>query len=466
MKNCPQVVYYTLYTQESWDFLMFTPKQLWGLLIPLMLEQLLSALMGIADTMMVSNVGSSAIAAVSLVDSVNVLMIQLFSAMATGGSIVCSQYIGRREIREATDTGKQLLLAVFSVSAFIALICITLRQPLLRLIFGQVEQDVMRNALIYMLVTSLSFPFLALYNAGAALFRACGNSRLPMTVSVLCNLVNVAGNALLIFGFRLGVLGAAIPTLVSRVLCAVMILWQLRKPHQTIIIRDYLHIRPNLRRIGSILRLGIPTGVENSMFQFGKLMIQSSVSTLGTTAIAAQAMAATLEGLASNAPIGIGLGMMTVVGQCMGAGRVEEAKRYIRKITGYGWIAILFSCAAIGLLVRPITILGGMEPQAAEMCVGMVYLICLYKPIAWTLAFLPGYGMRAAGDVRFSMLLSSSTMWVCRVMITVILIRVFGFGPVAVWIGMFSDWTLRAIAYTLRYRSGKWAEHRVLQPSR
>lgn len=442
---------------------MFNRKQLCALLIPLMLEQILASLMGMADTMMVSNVGSHAIAAVSLVDSLNIVMINLFSAMATGGSIICSQYIGRDDLRQANETARQLLLSITAISLVIGAVCLTLRRPLLSLIFGRVEDTVMENAEVYMLVTALSFPFLAMYNAGAALFRASGNSRLPMTVSILSNIINIIGNAILIFGLKMGVLGAAIPTLLGRVFCAVVILYMLRQPHQKIIVHDYRAIRPDFKRIGHILRIGVPTGVENSMFQFGKLVIQSTVSTLGTAAIAANAMAAMVEGFVGNASVGVGLGLMTVVGQCMGAGHVEEARRYILKLSFLGRMLILLFCAMAAVLIKPVTVIAGMEPDAALMTVQMVWLICAYKPLMWSTSFMLAYGMRAAGDVKFSLVTSSVTMWTCRVIITVLLIRVFHMGPVAVWIGMFSDWTARSIAYVWRFRSGRWAQHQVIE---
>ena len=192
-------------------------------------------------------------------------------------------------------------------------------------------------------------------------------------------------------------------------------------------------------------------------------MIQSSVSTLCTTAIAAQAMTSTLEIVTSEAPMGIGLGMMTLVGQCMGAGRVDEAKKNIKRLTAYAAATVALMCGAIALLVRPITVLGGMEPAAADMAVWMTYIICIVKPLTWPLSFIPAYGLRAAGDVRFSMMVSSCTMWLCRVVTAVVLIRVFHFGPIGVWIGMFFDWTVRSVIFTLRFRSGKWAQKKVLR---
>lgn len=441
---------------------LFTKRQIWKLMVPLMIEQMLTQLMGTADTMMVSRAGSAAISAVSLVDSINVLIQYVFVAMATGGGIVCAQYLGRRDERRASEAGKQLVLTVVVLSAAVTLICVALRGQLLRLIFGQVDVSVMESARIYFLITALSYPFIALYSAGAALFRVDGNARLPLVVSTISNLVNIAGNAILIFAFHMGAAGAAIATLASRMLCAIVILICLRMPKQTIVVRDYRRIRPDRKMIANILRVGVPTGVENGMFQFGKLAIQSSVSTLSTSAIAAQAMTASVELLLGTMQVGVGLAMMTVAGQCIGAGRVDEARRHIRGMSGFAEIMMLFTCGLCAVLIGSITRLAGMEAEAAAMTVYMVRWICVVKPVVWVLSFIPAYGMRAAGDVRFSMIVSSITMWTCRVLIATLLIRVFDFGPIAVWIGMFSDWTLRGILYTLRFRSGKWAQQKVI----
>lgn len=441
---------------------MFTKKQLWALLIPLMVEQVLNSLMGTADTMMVSNVGSAAISAVSLVDSINTLILNIFSALATGGAIVCSQYIGKQRTDKANAAGRQLILSMFVISTIISAVCVIFRAPLLSLIFGKVDADVMQNALIYMLITGLSFPFIGLYNASAALFRSSGNSKLPMTVSMISNCINIAGNAIFIFGLKMGVAGAALSTLTSRIFCAVVIMYIQTKPKQTLYISNYLAIRPDLSMVKMILGFGIPTGIENGMFQFGKLAIQSTVSTLGTTAIAAQAMTAVLEGFSSMAGMGIGLGMVTVVGQCIGAGRKDEAKRYILKLTWYGEASIIISCVLLYLACDLITTLGGMEPEAASLCKQMTLAITIYKPIAWSFSFMPGYGMRAAGDVKFSMITSSITMWTCRVFLTVVLIRFFGWGPMAVWIGMFTDWTARSICFATRFFTGGWLKKKAV----
>ena len=442
---------------------MFTKQQIRALLLPLMAEQLLNALIGTADTIMVTTVGSAAISAVSLVDSINVLALYLFAALATGGTILCSQYLGRGQTKEANAVGRQLIVAVTLLTLVVTALCVALRVPLLRLVFGQVEPDVMENALLYFLITACSYPFIALYDAGAALFRSGGNSRLPMALSMLSNLLNIAGNAVLIFGFHLGVAGAALATLLSRAFCAVTILLFLRLPRQAIVVRDYRAIRPDFPVIWRILSVGIPTGVENGMFQFGKIALQSTVSAMGTTAIAAHAIASMMESIPSNAPLGIGLGMTTIVGQCIGAGKPEEARKSIRDITFFSFCVVAVSCLIVALLARPITVISNMEPEAAELALNLTYLICIVKPIPWTLSFIPAYGMRGAGDVRFSMLVSTVTMWVCRVAVTLLLVHLFHMGPLAVWLGMFTDWTVRAVIFSVRYCSGRWLDHDVLK---
>ena len=443
---------------------MFSNRMICSLLIPVVLEQLLNSIMGTADTMMVSNVGSAAISAVSLVDSINVLVIQAFSALAAGGAIICAQYIGQRSKEKANESARQVLFIITAISVAVSLICLVFQKPLLRLIFGSVEPAVMRASETYFFYTALSFPFIAAYDSAASIFRAQDNTKGPMIISMISNVMNIAGNAVMIWVFHMGVAGAALSTLISRIFCAVVVIIQLRKEKegQEIVVRDYFEIRPDWSMIRRILGLGIPSGIENSMFQLGKLAIQSTVSTLGTTAIAAQAMTNILENLNGIAAIGVGVGLMTIVGQCLGAGRQDEAVYYIKKLCVIAEVIIIISCLGVFALTKPITILGGMEKESADMCFHMMMWITIVKPLVWIMAFIPGYGLRAAGDVKFSMITSCCTMWVCRFCLCVFLIRRLGFGPMGVWIGMFADWTARSIIFTWRFHSRRWLQHKVI----
>lgn len=450
-------------SQIDFDHLLFDRRALLNLVMPLVLEQLLQTLMGMADTIMVSRVGSAAISAVSLVDAINVLVIQVFAAMATGAAIICSYYIGRKDRRGANEAARQVLLSLTVISVVITAVCLLLNRQILSLVFGSVEPEVMENSQTYFYVTAVSFTFIALTNAGAAFYRAGGNSRFPLSISIIANGVNIAGNALLIFGLGWGVFGAALATLVSRVVNAVVLLYYLRKDRQEIVVRDYLKIRPNWPMIRDVLHIGIPSGIENGMFQFGKLAIQSSVSTLGTAAIAAQALTILMESLNGIAGVGVGIAMMTVVGQCIGAGRMEEAKFNIVRLDVWSEILIVLSCLAVYLLTPVFIALAALEPDSAALVHQMILFITVTKPFVWVASFTTVNGLRAAGDVRFPMIVSTITMWGCRVLMSTVLIRVFHFGPIAVWIGMASDWLIRGIIFTVRFVSGRWLNHMLVQ---
>ena len=292
---------------------LYSNRQLIALMLPLICEQIFTSFMGTVDSMMVSNVSEAAISAVSLVDSINILVIQAFYALASGGAIVCANYLGQKRRDQAERSANQLLFIIFAISLAVLAVCQLFRAPLLRLVFGSVEQEVMDAAMVYFFYTSLSFPFIALFDSGSAVFRAQNNSRLPMAITVSTNLMNIAGNALLIWGFHLGVAGAAVSTLLSRIAAALLVLLFLRRKSGELRIGNFIFLKPDGRLIKNILRIGIPSGVENGMFQFGKLAIQSTVSTLGTTAIAAQAMTNIMENFNGIAGIGIGIDRKSVV---------------------------------------------------------------------------------------------------------------------------------------------------------
>ena len=452
------------YDKSKIDYgnLLFPRRALWILLIPLIIEQMLNSLMGMVDTLMVSRVGAEAISAVSLVDSINNLVLQVFAAMAAGAAIICSQYLGRKDEKGCNDAAKQIVLTVVVISSVIMIIGVGFRKPLLYLIFGSVEEAVMTNAQMYFLITALSYPFIALFQAGAAFYRACGNSKFTMKTALIANVANIVGNTLFIFVLQMGAAGAAISTLISRALCAFVVFYALRKPGYAIQLKNYFSIRPDLNLIVKILAIGVPSGIENGMFQFGKLAIQSTVSSLGTAAIAAQAMTIIFENVNGMAAVGIGIGLMTVVGQSIGAGRQEEAKYYIVKLAGYAEVAMIISCILVYIAARPVTVLAGMSEESTALCMQMILAITIVKPLLWVPSFTPPNGLRAAGDVRFSMITATLTMWLCRVALSIFLMRVVKTGPIGVWYGMFADWGVRGVIFTIRFVRGKWLRFKVI----
>lgn len=441
---------------------MFSNRDLRRLLIPLVLEQLLSSLMGITDTIMVTRVGDSAISAVSCVDAINTLVLYLVSALSAGGTIVCSQYLGRKDRKQAVSAAQQVYLVAVGMSVLLSAIALIFRRGLLVLIFGQVEEDILSQAMDYLLITAFSYPFLALAQTSSAQFRVGGNARMPMLVTALANCINIGGNALLIFGFDLGVFGAGLSTLCCRIFTAAVLLICQRNPKLPIPMRAWRSIRPNAVLIRLICQVAIPTGIENALFQLGRLLVQSTVATLGTTAIAAQAMISTLDTLQSTPGVAIGLGLLTVAGQCMGAGKPEEARRYARKHCVISWCVVAAGVAIILPLAPTICRLSGLSAEASQLTFRLLMLISGVKLVLWVPAFTLPNTLRAAGDVAFTAALSGASMWVFRVGCSALLCRVLGIGLAGIWIAWFADWLCRVIAYILRYRSDCWTHRELL----
>ncbi len=441
---------------------MFTAKDLRKLILPLIVEQFLAVTIGMADTIMVASTGEAAMSSVSLVDAINILLINIFSALATGGAIVASQYLGREDNKRANVAAKQLLLVTTAMSVFIMAVCLIGRNPILDLIFGKIEPEVMDNCRVYFFWSALSYPFLAVYNAGAALYRSMGNSKVSMLTSTLMNAINIAGNALLIFGFHMGVAGAAIASLFARMVGAVLITCLLRfKPHviqlETVFKLDF---QPDM--IKNILKFGVPTGLENGMFQIGRLMTQGLVATFGLTATTANAIGMSLSAFPQIPGTAIGLAMVTVVGQCIGARRQEEAKRYTLKLTGLAYLA-MGALNLVMLALLPVVI-GIYNPSPATAALAReLMLYCIACTILlWPASFVLPNGLRAAGDVRFTMTVSIVSMWAFRIGFSYLLAKGLQMGVLGVWIAMTIDWAFRILCFAIRFFRGKWKDKQLL----
>ena len=441
---------------------MFTAKDLRKLILPLIVEQFLAVTIGMADTIMVASTGEAAMSSVSLVDAINILLINIFSALATGGAIVASQYLGREDNKRANVAAKQLLLVTTAMSVFIMAVCLIGRNPILDLIFGKIEPEVMDNCRVYFFWSALSYPFLAVYNAGAALYRSMGNSKVSMLTSTLMNAINIAGNALLIFGFHMGVAGASIASLFARMVGAVLITCLLRfKPHVIQLEAVFkLDFQPEM--IKNILKFGVPTGLENGMFQIGRLMTQGLVATFGLTATTANAIGMSLSAFPQIPGTAIGLAMVTVVGQCIGARRQEEAKRYTLKLTGLAYLA-MGALNLVMLALLPVVI-GIYNPSPATAALAReLMLYCIACTILlWPASFVLPNGLRAAGDVRFTMTVSIVSMWAFRIGFSYLLAKGLQMGVLGVWIAMTIDWAFRILCFAIRFFRGKWMNKQLI----
>lgn len=449
---------------------LFSRQYLSRLIWPLVAEQFLAVTIGACDTLMVASNGEAAVSGVSLIDQFSQLMIQLFAAFATGGAVVSSQYLGHNEPKSACIAAKQLLYLALGAGLVIVAICVPFRVPILAALYGKIDADVMHNALIYFMWVTISFPFLAVYNSCAALFRSMGNSRLSLVVSLLMNIINIGGNATLIYGFNMSVAGAGIATLASRAVAAIIMFVLLCKKKNVIHFDHIWHFEWNGTMVKRILRIGVPSGIENSVFQIGKLIVQMFMAGFGTVAIAANAICNNIASFANIPGSAIGLASVTVIGQCIGASEKKQAVSYSKlmlKIT----FAAMDALAVILFIVCPgIVRLFNLSQAATVLATGVIRTCMVANIIVWPLAFTLPASLRAAGDVKFTMLVSNFSMIAFRVLFSYLissyLLRVHpdnaSYALYGVWFGMYIDWICRAVFFVFRFKSGRWLEKKVI----
>ncbi|AEC02219.1 MATE family efflux transporter [Parasphaerochaeta coccoides] len=441
--------------------LLFSRQYLISLILPLIAEQVLAITIGLADTMMVSQSGEAAVSGVSLVDSLSNLFIQLFGAFATGGAVISSQYLGQKNQIHASLAAKQLIyVSLFSAVALIAF-GIPFRPIILRTIFGDIEGQVMRPAVHYFLFVLLSFPGLAIFNSCAALFRSMGNSKATMKVSLLMNVIHITGNAWLIFGMGLGVMGAGISTFVARSTAAIIMLVMIHKKRHPIHVDNIFAFEWRPILIKKILRIAVPSGIENSMFQIGKLSVQSLTASFGTVALAANAISSALAGFSNIPGNAIGLASITVIGQCVGAGEYRQVSYYSKRFIILVYASVFALCVPMLFLAHPLIQLFHVSEAASTLAEQVLMLNLLVSLVFWPPSFTVGNFLRATGDARFTMTISMLSMWVFRVGLSY-LFASFGWGLQGVWIAMYVDWLVRGIAFSSRLINGGWKNKQVV----
>lgn len=439
----------------------FSDRDLTRLIVPLIIEQFLLIFVGLADSVMVASVGEEAVSAVSLIDSVMVLLINAFTALATGGAIVAGQAIGRGRPDEGCRVVDQLAVFISWFSVLIMALLYLGKPFVLHVVFGDIDQLVMEDCNVYLLIVAASIPFMALYNAGAAVYRAMGDSRTPMLMSLLMNGMNLAGNAVLIYGLGLGIEGAAIPTLVSRVAAGIVMVRLLLNKEKTLHMTRLWGIRSDGKILKKILSIGIPYGLENSMFQLGKILVLSLVATFGTVSIAANAvsnsvcMFAILTGMAS------GYALSSVTAQCVGAGDYEQVRYYTKKIMAVSYGSLFLMNALIVLLLPVIMKVYALSPETARLASKIVIYHSICAVLIWPSSFTLSNTLRASNDARYCMIVSILSMWIFRIGFSYLLADYFNMGVFGVWIAMTIDWAVRAVFFIVRYVRGRWQTIRV-----
>ena len=435
---------------------LFSNRELANLIGPLVIEQLLAVLVGMADSIMVANVGEAAVSGVSLVDNIMILIINIFAALATGGAVVAGQYLGRKDEKSACKAATQLVWFV-SLSAVVIMILVYFgKDIILNQVFGHITAEVKGHADIYLLIVTASIPFIALYNGGAAIFRAMGNSQVSMRVSLLMNAINVTGNAILVFGLRIGTAGVAIPTLISRMVAEIVITVLLCNQTRILHIERTLKFRFDGRMIRKILAIGVPNGLENSMFQLGKILVLSLVSTFGTYAIAANAVSNAIALFQILPGMAISLAITTVISQCVGANDYEQVHYYLKKLLVIIYVAMAGTVALIFLALPLILKAYNLSDQTAAAATNIIHFHGISAMIIWPLSFALPAAYRAAGDAKACMYTSIVSMWIFRIGFSYLVGKYMGLGVFGVWVAMVIDWVVRAICFVIRYFNGKW----------
>lgn len=435
---------------------LFSRNDLVRLIIPLIVDQFLQVAVGLSDSIMVARVGEAAVSGVSLVDTVMLLIINIFTALATGGAVIAGQYLGRKDPKTGCEATVQLFNFTFLFSIFIMILGYLGQNVILYHVFGKIEPEVMKDSRTYLLIVLSSIPMIAMYNAGAAIFRAMGNSNIAMKTSLLMNSINVFGNALLIFGFHRGVEGVAIPTVVSRgVACVVILILLNNQEHELHILHLYpFKIKWNVLK--KILYIGIPNGLENSMFQLGKIAVLSLVSGLGTASLAANAVGNNIANFAILPGMSFGFALLTVCAQCVGAGDFEQVKYYTKHMMRVEYLCLIASNLIVILALPFILSVYNLSDEAARYANDIILYHAACVVTIWPLSFTLPNTLRAAADVKVTMILSIISMWVFRFGFSYLLTMEFHMGIFGVWVAMTIDWLVRGIFFVCRYKSGRW----------
>lgn len=441
---------------------LFSNKSLSAMIIPLFLEQLLVMLVGLADTLIVSYAGEAAVSGVSLVNQFNTIFIYLFTALASGGAVVISQYIGKRAAEEAGEAASQLLSFSTVFSVLIAAFVLIGNERMLAALFGKVEDDVMRACITYLRISAYSYPALAIYNSGAALFRSIGKTSVTMYLSVGSNIINVIGNAIGVFVLKAGVAGVAYPSLIARSFSALVITWLCFRESNQVVYRWKWIFRWNGSLMKHILNIAIPNGLENGVFQLVKVALSSIVALFGTYQIAANGIAQSIWSLAALAGVSMGPVFITVIGQCMGNRDTEAAENYFRKLTK---ITLLLSAAwnLLTFLLTPAFLrLYAVGPETKRLVVWLVLIHNLFNAVAFPFSGALSNGLRAAGDVKFTMYVSVISTLAVRLLLSYLLGITLQMGVIGIAAAMVCDWIVRAVIFIWRQRSGKWKAFHVI----
>lgn len=441
---------------------MFSNKELKKLILPLFMEQLLLMLVGIVDTFVISYTGEAAVSGVSLVNSFNTIFIYLFTALASGGAVIISQYVGRRDSESAGESASQLLTASTIFSIITAVLVLSICRQLMGLMFGRVEPAVMDACVVYLRISAYSYPALAIYSAGAALYRSIGKTSTTMYISVVSNIINMIGSIIGVFVLNAGVAGVAYPSLIARTFSAVAITILCFRSKNSVQYRRQWIFKWNRDMLRRILGIAVPNGIESGTFQFVKVALSSVVALFGTYEIAANGIAQSIWSLASLVSVTMGPVFITVIGQCMGAGDIPAAEYYFRKLLK---ITILFSVVwnALIFAMTPLFMKTYfLVDETKRLVILLVLIHNIFSSVVFPIAGPLGNGLRATGDVKFTMIVSIVSTIGGRFVFSLLFGITLNLGVIGIAYAMCLDWIVRAVIFYARLKFGKWKRFQVI----
>jgi len=441
---------------------VFSNKELKAMIVPLFWEQLLVMLVGLADTLVISYAGEAAVSGVSLVNQFNTIFIYLFTALASGGAVVISQYIGRQDRDHAGEAASQLLLFSTLFSVVISAAVLIGNQAMLRLLFGKVERDVMDACVTYLKISAYSYPALAIYNAGASVYRSLGKTKVTMYLSIASNVINVIGNVIGVFVLKAGVAGVAWPSFLARLFSAAAITMLCFQEKNGVVYRRKWIFAWNGGLMKRIFGIAVPNGVENGIFQLVKVALSSIVALFGTYQIAANGVAQSIWSLAALTGVTMGPVFITVIGQCMGNGNTGAAEYYFRKLSkitlliSSGWNLLIFLLTPVFLRFY------SLAPETKQLVILLVLIHNVFNAVAYPFSGALSNGLRAAGDVKFTMYVSVASTIGVRLLLSWLLGIVLDMGVIGIALAMVCDWVVRGILFIWREKSGKWKTFQVI----
>ena len=445
---------------------MLIRKNVLKLAVPIIVEQTFVMMLGVCNTMMAGHIGEEAVSAIGMVDSINMLFISFFAALSVGATVVVAQQIGQEKPKKANETAKQAIVSGVIVAGVITLLLWIFRVPLINFLYGSAEELVKSNAKLYIEFTLLTYPFIAIEQIANGILRGAGDTKTPMYITMFMNIINIILGYRLIYGIdflhipSFGIMGAALAIAIARMIGSVIIIIVLFRGSKIIKIKKLFPFKFDMKVQKSIFNIGIPAGMEQVIFQTGKLLVQVFIVTMGTASIASNAIGMSITQIINVPGNALCLAATTLVGQYIGRDDIKGAKSTLIYLVKIATICLV----SIGIIFVPIAEwLASLYTNVPEVIrlTGILIKSNSVAMVVWAISFVLSSGLKGAGDTRYTMMTAFIGMWVFRIGLGYVLGIVFKMGILGIWIAMYIDWFVRGTMYSVRLKGTNWLGHRI-----